>query len=203
MIRHFDEQLQDVFKKIVLMGSLAESMIELAVRGLIERDESYAREVYAKEDEVNSLQVEIDDEAIRLIALHQPVAKDVRFLFTASKIVTDLERIADQAKNIVQNARHALVQPPLKPPADLPIMAEVARKMVHDALTAVVNRDVTQAERVLKEEQKVDALRDELFRTLLTCMTTDPGTIRRALSLVLICRNVERIGDHATNIAEE
>jgi phosphate transport system protein len=203
MIRHFDEQLQDVFKKIVLMGSLAESMIELAIRELIERDESYAREVYAKEEEVNSLQVEIDDEAIRLTALHQPVAKDVRFLFTTSKIVTDLERIADQAKNIIQNAQYVLSQPPLKPMVDLPIMAEIAQKMVRDALTAVINRDVAQAERIMVDEKKVDAFRDQIFRTLLTYMMADPGTIQRALSLILICRNIERIGDHATNIAEE
>src|SRR5687767_7250875 len=157
MIRHFDEQLQDVFKKIVLMGSLAESMIDLAMRHLVERDESYARAVLSKEEEVNALQVEIDDEAIRLTALHQPVAKDIRFLFTASKIVTDLERIADQAKNIVQNAKYALTQPALRPLVDLPIMAEIAQKMVRDALTAVVNRDVALAEKIMVDEKKVDA----------------------------------------------
>ncbi len=203
MVRHFDEQIQDVSKKIVLMGSLAESMIELAVRILVERDQSLAAEVYAKEDEVNALQVEIDDEAIRLTALHQPVAKDVRFLFNASKIVTDLERIADQAKNIVQNASYVLSQPALKPMVDLPIMAEIAQKMVRDALSAVINRDVNIAERIMQEESKVDAFRDQIFRTLLTYMMADPGTIQRALSLILISRNIERIGDHATNIAEE
>lgn len=203
MIRHFDEQMRDVTKKIVLMGSLAESMIELATRILVERDQSLAREVYAKEDEVNALQVEIDDEALRLTALHQPVAKDVRFLFTATKIVTDIERIADQAKNIVQNASYVLAQPSLKPMVDLPIMAEIAQKMVRDALSAVVNRDVNIAERIIAEESKVDAFRDQIFRTLLTYMMADPGTIQRALSLILISRNIERIGDHATNIAEE
>ncbi|HYE18461.1 MAG TPA: phosphate signaling complex protein PhoU [Tepidisphaeraceae bacterium] len=203
MVRHFDEQIRDVTKKIVLMGSLAESMIDLATRILVERDESLAREVYAKEDEVNALQVEIDDEALRLTALHQPVARDVRFLFTATKIVTDLERIADQAKNIVQNASYVLAQPSLKPMVDLPIMAEIAQKMVRDALTAVVNRDVNIAERIIAEESKVDAFRDQVFRTLLTYMVADPGTIQRALSLILISRNIERIGDHATNIAEE
>jgi phosphate transport system protein len=203
MIRHFDEQLQDVFKKIVLMGSLAESMIDLAIRHLVERDEHYSRLVLEKEEEVNALQVEIDDEAIRLTALHQPVAKDIRLLFTASKIVTDLERIADQAKNIVQNAQYALTQPPLKPLVDLPIMAEIAQKMVRDALSAVINRDVALAERIMNDERKVDAFRDQIFRTLLTYMMADPGTIQRALSLILISRNIERIGDHATNIAED
>ena len=203
MIRHFDEQLQEVFKKIVLMGSLAESMIELAVRSLVERNEGLAIEVMEKEDEVNALQLDIDDEALRLIALHQPVAKDARFLFTATKIVTDIERVADQAKNIVQNASYVLAQPPLKPIVDIPIMGEIAQKMVRDALSAVINRDVGLAEKVIDEEKKVDAFRDQIFRTLLTYMMADPGTIQRALSLILISRNIERIGDHATNIAEE
>jgi phosphate transport system protein len=202
-MRHFHEQLQDVLKQITIMGSLTESMITLAMRMLVERDESLAHEIYRKEDEVNALQVSIDDTAIGLIATQQPVGKDVRFLFMTSKIVTDLERIADQAKNICQNAQFVLAQPPLKPMVDLPIMAEIAQKMVRDALTAVIDRDVALAERIMQEESKVDAFRDQVFRTLLTYMMADPGTIQRALSLILISRNIERIGDHATNIAEE
>jgi len=202
-MRYFHEQLQDVLKQITIMGSLTESMITLAMRMLVERDESLADEIYRKEDEVNALQVSIDDTAIGLIATQQPVGKDVRFLFMTSKIVTDLERIADQAKNICQNAQFVLAQPPLKPMVDLPIMAEIAQKMVRDALTAVIDRDVALAERIMQEESKVDAFRDQVFRTLLTYMMADPGTIQRALSLILISRNIERIGDHATNIAEE
>jgi phosphate transport system protein len=202
-MRYLHEQLQDVLKQITIMGSLTESMINLAMRILVERDESLTDEVMAKEDEVNALQVAIDETAVRLIATQQPVGKDVRLLFMASKIVTDLERIADQAKNISQNAHYVLAQPPLKPMVDLPIMAEIAQKMVRDALTAVLDRDVALAERVMREESKVDAFRDQVFRTLLTYMMADPGTIQRALSLILISRNIERIGDHATNIAEE
>jgi phosphate transport system protein len=202
-MRYFHEQLQDVLKQITIMGSLTESMISLAMRMLVERDESLAGEIYRKEDEVNALQVRIDEMAISLIATQQPVGKDVRLLFMTSKIVTDLERIADQAKNICQNARFVLAQPPLKPMVDLPIMAEIAQKMVRDALTAVIDRDVALAERIMQEESKVDAFRDQVFRTLLTYMMADPGTIQRALSLILISRNIERIGDHATNIAEE
>jgi phosphate transport system protein len=190
-------------KQITIMGSLTESMISLAMRILVERDESLIEQVMAKEDEVNALQVRIDETAVRLIATQQPVGKDVRLLFMASKIVTDLERIADQAKNISQNARYVLAQPPLKPMVDLPIMAEIAQKMVRDALTAVIDRDVPLAQNVMREESKVDAFRDQIFRTLLTYMMADPGTIQRALSLILISRNIERIGDHATNIAEE
>ena len=202
-MRYFHEQLQDVLKQITIMGSLTESMITLAMRVLVERDESLITEIYRKEDEVNALQVKIDETAVGLIATQQPVGKDVRFLFMTSKIVTDLERIADQAKNICQNAQFVLAQPPLKPMVDLPIMAEIAQKMVRDALTAVIDRDVALAERIMQEESKVDAFRDQVFRTLLTYMMADPGTIQRALSLILISRNIERIGDHATNIAEE
>jgi phosphate transport system protein len=202
-MRFLHEQLQDVLKQITIMGSLTESMIGLAMRVLVERDASLTDEVMRKEDEVNALQVSIDEASINLIATQQPVGKDVRLLFMASKIVTDLERVADQAKNICQNARFVLAQPPLKPMVDLPIMAEIAQKMVRDALTAVIERDVALAERVMHEESKVDAFRDQVFRTLLTYMMADPGTIQRALSLILISRNIERIGDHAANIAEE
>jgi phosphate transport system protein len=202
-MRYLHEQLQDVLKQITIMGSLTESMIGLAMRVLVERDASITDEVMRKEDEVNALQVSIDEASINLIATQQPVGKDVRLLFMASKIVTDLERVADQAKNICQNARFVLAQPPLKPMVDLPIMAEIAQKMVRDALTAVIERDVALAERVMHEESKVDAFRDQVFRTLLTYMMADPGTIQRALSLILISRNIERIGDHAANIAEE
>ena len=202
-MRFLHEQLQDVLKQITIMGSLTESMIGLAMRVLVERDASLTDEVIRKEDEVNALQVSIDEASINLIATQQPVGKDVRLLFMASKIVTDLERVADQAKNICQNARFVLAQPPLKPMVDLPIMAEIAQKMVRDALTAVIERDVALAERVMHEESKVDAFRDQVFRTLLTYMMADPGTIQRALSLILISRNIERIGDHAANIAEE
>jgi phosphate transport system protein len=202
-MRHFHEQLQDVLKQITIMGSLTESMITLAMRVLVERDPSLVADIYRKEDEVNALQVRIDEMAISLTATQQPVGKDVRLLFMTSKIVTDLERIADQAKNIAQNAQFVLAQPPLKPIVDLPIMADVAQAMVRDALTAVIERDVALAERIIREESKVDAFRDQVFRTLLTYMMADPGTIQRALSLILISRNIERIGDHATNIAEE
>jgi phosphate transport system protein len=202
-MRFLHEQLQDVLKRITIMGSLTESMIGLAMRVLVERDASFTDEVMRKEDEVNALQVSIDEASINLIATQQPVGKDVRLLFMASKIVTDLERIGDQAKNICQNAQFVLAQPPLKPMVDLPIMAEIAQKMVRDALTAVIERDVALAERVMREESKVDAFRDQIFRTLLTYMMADPGTIQRALSLILISRNIERIGDHAANIAEE
>jgi phosphate transport system protein len=203
MQRHFDEKIQELLEKLLLMGRLAESMVQVAMRTLIERKESYCSEVHRKEKEVNDLQIEIDDRAVTLTALQQPVATDVRFLFMASRIATELERIGDQAVNICGNAHHVLKAPPLKPLVDLPQMGEIAEKMVRDALEALVNRDVALANRVLEQEERVDAFRDQIFRVLLTYMMADPGTIERAIALILIARNLERVGDHATNIAEE
>jgi len=203
MQRHFDAQIQEVLQKLVLMGRLAGSMIGLALRALMERDEAYCAEIERKEDEVDRLQLEVDDRAIKLTALQQPVGTDVRFLFMASRIATELERIADQAVNISQNIHYLLQAPPLKPLIDLPIMAEVAQKMVGNAVEALIKRDLALADLVLKEEEKIDAFRDQIFRELLTYMMADPATIPRALALILISRNLERVGDHATNIAEE
>ncbi len=202
-MRHFDEQIQELLERLLLMGRLAESMIQTALRVLIERNESLGAEIYRKEDEVNRLQIEIDDGAVKLTALQQPVGTDVRFLFMASRIATELERIADQAVNVIQNADHVIKAPPVKPLVDLPVMGEIAEKMVRDSLEALVERDCSIANRVLEDEKKVDAYRDQIFRVLLTYMMADPGTIQRALALILISRNLERVGDHATNIAEE
>jgi phosphate transport system protein len=203
MHRHFDEQIQEIRQQLVRMGGLAESMIASALRMLIERDGRHFAEVTEREDQVNTLQIEIDDMAVRVTALQQPVGSDVRFLFMAARITSELERIADQAINICQSAEHLLKAPPLKPFVDIPIMADIAQRMVRDSLDALVRKDVSIAERVLREEDKVDAFRDQIFRELLTYMMADPATIPRALSLILISRNLERVGDHATNIAEE
>ena len=202
-MRHLDEKIQELLERLLLMGRLAESMIQTALRVLIERDESLSAEIYRKEEEVNNLQIEIDDSAVKLTALQQPVGGDVRFLFMASRIATELERIADQAINIIENAHHVIQAAPLKPLVDLPVMGEIAERMVRDSLEALVEKDCSVANRVLEEEEKVDAYRDQIFRVLLTYMMADPGTIQRALALILISRNLERVGDHATNIAEE
>jgi len=203
MQRHFDEQMQGLLEKLVLMGRLAESMVQLALRVLIERNESLTDEVMRKENEVNDLQLEIDDRAVKLTALQQPVGSDVRFLFMASRIATELERIADQAVNICENAHHVVKAAPLKPLVDLPRMGEISETMVRESIEALVNRDCEMARVVLEEEKQVDLFRDQIFRVLLTYMMADHGTIERALALILISRNLERVGDHATNIAEE
>jgi phosphate transport system protein len=202
-MRYLDEKIQELLEKLLQMGRLAESMTQTALRVLIERNESLGAEIYRKENDVNNLQIEIDDSAVKLTALQQPVGTDVRFLFMASRIATELERIGDQAVNIIENAHHVLKAPPLKPLVDLPVMGEIAERMVRDSLEALVEKNCSLANRVLEEEKKVDAYRDQIFRVLLTYMMADPGTIERALALILISRNLERVGDHATNIAEE
>jgi len=202
-MRQFHEQLQDLFKTVVSMGNLAEEMIRLAVRSLVVRDESLQERVFAAEQEVNALQVKVDETAVRLTILQQPVARDARFLFMASRIGGELERVADHAINISLSARHVIEAPPLRPLVELPIMADVAQKMVRDSLSAMINRDINMAQAVLEDETKVDAFRNKIFQTLLEWMKQDSTTIDRAMSLILIARNLERIGDHATNIAEE
>jgi phosphate transport system protein len=203
MHRHFDDQMKELLQRLLLMGSLAETMVRASVEMLVSRSEEKRDELDRKEHEVNELQIEVDDRAIKLTALQQPVGTDVRFLFMASRIATELERIADQAINIAQNAHHVLAAPPLRPLVDLPIMAQIAEKMVHDSLDALSRRDCELARKVLEEEEKVDAFRDQIFRSLLTYMMSDPATIPRALPLILVSRNLERVGDHATNVAEE
>ena len=203
MQRHFDEQMQELRQKLVLMGRLAESMTQLALRILIERNERLSVEIMQKEYEVDELQIEIDDRAVKLTALQQPVGSDVRFLFMASRIATELEHIGDQAVSICQNAHHILNAPPLKPLVDLPQMGEISEGMVRKSIEALVERDCEMARAVLEEEKEVDLFHDQIFRALLSYMMADPGTIERALALILMSRNLERIGDHATNIAEE
>jgi len=202
-MRQFHEQLQDLLKTVVSMGNLAEEMIRLAVRSLVVRDESLQERVFEQEQEVNSLQVKVDEMAVRLTILQQPVARDARFLFMASRIGGELERIADHAINISQSARFVIEAPPLRPLVELPIMADLVQKMVRDSLSAMISRDTQMASVVLEEEKKVDAFRNQIFQTLLEWMKQDSTTIDRAMSLILIARNLERIGDHATNIAEE
>ena len=200
----FDAELRGLLEKIMQMGGIAERMIARAVRGVFEPDGAALAEVLRDEDQVNRLQLAIDEQAVAITVRHQPVARDVRLVFGASRCATDVERIADQAVNIAQSARYVHAAPGgPTPPAALAEMAELARRLLADALAAVVTRDVRLAEQVLAGEPRVDALRDAVFRELLGGMIADPLGSRAALSLILISRNLERVGDHATNIAEE
>ena len=200
---HFENELQALNKRLLRMGAVVEERVELAIQALMERRPDQAEEVIAGDQEVNDLQIEIDDRCLKLLALQQPMASDLRLITAAMKINADLERIGDQAVNIAENAAQLLVHPPLKPLLDLPRMADIAQQMTRDSLDAFVRRDSVLARRVLERDDEVDQLKDQNFRVLLTYMMADPGTIQRAMSLILIARNLERVGDHATNIAEE
>lgn len=201
--RQFDKELLGLKKKLLHMATLAEEMVERAITELSERDERPTEAVLRAEEQVNRLQIEIDDEVVRLLATRQPVASDLRLILAASKINSELERIADLAVNITQNV-HVLAQhPPLKPLMDIPRMEEFARKMVREALDAFVRGDVLLAQAVIMTDDQVDALKDQVFRELLTYMLSDPQTIERALALILVARHLERIADHATNIAQD
>ena len=202
MPRHFHEELELVKQKTLKLGSLVETMVERAVASLVDRDSRQAEDIIAADEKVDALDIEIDEDCLRLLALHQPTAGDLRFITTAMKITTDLERMADQAVNICQRAIELNEEPQLKPYIDIPIMSQLSQKMMRDALDAFVRRDAALAREVIPADDKVDALRNQIFRELLTFMMEDPRTIPRAIRLILVSRHLERIADHATNLAE-
>jgi phosphate transport system protein len=201
--RHFDEELNLLKEKLLSMASLAETMIYKAVKSLAERDESLFEVVNQDEKKVNYLQIEIDELCLKLLALKQPMATDLRFITSAMKINSELERIGDLAVNIIQRAEVLIKQPQLKPLIDIPRIAELTQKMVKDSLDAFIKKDVDLARSILTRDDQVDGLKDQIFRELLTFMLSDQSTIPRALELILVSRHLERIGDHATNIAED
>ncbi len=203
MERHFAHELDELKKRLLAMGALVEERVQLAVQALVERRPALARQVIEADVEVNELQIEVDDRCLKLLALQAPMASDLRFITAAMKINADLERMGDQAVNVAENALKVLSAPPLKPVLDIPRMAQLAEQMTRQALDAFVRRDAPLARRVLERDDEVDDYKDLVFRVLLTHMMADPGTIGRALSLILVSRNLERIADHATNIAED
>ena len=203
MERQFDKELAHLKALLMRMAVLAEEMIDAAVDGLVERTDKNAGMVASHEQEVNRLQIEVDDQVVTLLAIRQPMATDLRFIVTASKTASDIERIGDQAKNIMENTLFLLKQPELKPLIDIPNMAEEAKKMVRNSIDSFVKQDVLLAQSVIDNDDKVDAYKDQILRELLTYMMADAAAIERSLALILISRNLERIGDHATNISEE
>lgn len=201
--RPFDEELKTLKEKLLEMASRAEESIALSVRGLKERREELACEVLEREPALNLLDIEVDEMTLRLLALRQPLAADLRFITAAMKIGTDLERIGDLAVNIAERTIDLLKAPQLKPLIDIPRMAALAQGMVRDALNAFVRRDDALAREVCARDDQVDELNDQIFRELLTYMIADPTTISRAVDLILVGRHLERIADHATNIGED
>lgn len=202
MERHFDDELNTLKQHLVQMSARAEESVALSMKTLTDRKEALSKQVFDLEDKINEDEIEIEQEALRLIAQHQPVATDLRFLTSTVKIISDLERIGDMAVNIVQVALDLMKQPLLKPLIDLPRMAGIASQMVKDSLDAFVNNDSKKAKLVCERDDEVDNLNDQLFRELITYMIQDPANIKRAVDLILVARHLERIADHATNISE-
>jgi phosphate transport system protein len=202
-VRHFQEELERLKARLLEMGGLAEEQVRLAVQGLVAGDRSGIERVLTGDQPVNALHIEIDQRCFTLLALYQPMAVDLRAIVSAVKINTDLERVGDLAINIAEAALRYTVHPPVKRLIDIPKMAMIAQSMLRDALDAFVHRDTALAQRVLNEDDELDALKTQIFRELLTYMLQDPATIEPALDLILISRHLERIGDHATNVAED
>jgi len=203
VVPHFQEELDRLKARLLEMGGLAEERVSAAVRALVERDTSLIEPVLEGDGPLNLLHIDIDSRAFRLLALHQPMAVDLRVIVAGLKINTDLERVGDLAVNIAEAARRYLRHAPVKELIDVPRMADLAEGMLRDALDAFVRRDQVLAQAVLDRDDTLDGLKTQVFRELLTYMLQDPRTIEPALELILVSRHLERIGDHATNVAEE
>jgi phosphate transport system protein len=202
IIRHFDQELDGLKQKLLRMGAIVEDQIKTALRALVERDTELAQRVIENDLRVNVLDVQIDEESLRLLALHQPTAKDLRFITTAMKISTELERMSDLAENIAERALELNEEAQLKPYIDIPRMGNWTLRMVKDSLDAFVNADAVLARKVCADDDFVDDLTQQLFRELLSFMLENPKTITRAIRLTFIGKYIERIADHATNVAE-
>jgi len=199
----FQKELEELKEHLLKMAVLVEETIHDAVQSLVKRDSELANQIFQREKQINEMELVIDEMCLRLLALRQPMATDLRFITSAMKIITDLERMGDQAVNIAERAISLNQEPQLKPYIDLPRMAEIAQSMVKDVLDAFVHRDVQLARSVCERDDLVDGLNDQVVRELLTYMMSDPKTIPRAVHLMIVARCLERIADHATNIAED
>ena len=202
-MRHFAVELDELNEALLAMGALVESSIHCSVQALVERDERLARRVIEDEPRINQMQLDVDSRATRLLALNQPVARDLRLLIMALKINTDLERMGDLASNIAERALSLIATQEVKPLVDTPRLAELVEDMLHRSLDAFVNRDADLAEKILPDDDEVDALRDRIYAELVALMQTNPDVVKAAINLMFVARNLERIADHATNIAED
>jgi phosphate transport system protein len=203
LVPHFQEELQQLKTRLLEMGGLAEDRVRLVVQALVDRDAAIVDRVLSGDGPINQLHIEVDSRCFKLLALHQPMAVDLRAIVSAVKINTDLERVGDLAINIAEAVKRYMRHPPVKELIDIPRMAGIAQRMLRDALDAYVRRDTALAQAVLNEDDELDALKTQVFRELLTYMLQDPSTIEPSLDLILISRHLERIGDHATNVAED
>jgi phosphate transport system protein len=200
--KHYEEQLRTLKDRLLLMGHHAEQMVADAIRALVDRRPSLAEEVIARDDTMDQLEIEVDNLCYEILALEQPVARDLRFIATALKIVRDIERIGDIAVNVAERARELLQEPELKRMIDLPIMVDASLRILKDSLDAFVNSDAELAEKVIQDDRLIDDIFQHMFRELLTYMMEDTRYISRALKLIFIAKHLERVGDHSANIAE-
>ena len=200
--RQYEEELAALRELILTMGGLVEKQITNAIRALVDRNQPLAQATVAKDAEVNRLDVEIDELCIRLLALRQPAGRDLRFITTTFKITSDLERIGDRAVSISERALELASEPPLKPYIDVPRMAEISGAMFRRSLDAFVREDAELALEVCRSDDEVDKLNGKIFRELLSYMVEDPHAITRAMRILFVSKYLERIADHATNIAE-
>jgi len=202
-VPHFREELEALQGRLLEMGGLAEERVRAAIQGLVTRDPALFEKVLLGDEPINQLHIEVDNRCFRLLALHQPMATDLRAIVAAVKINTDLERVGDLAVNIAEAGTRYISHPPVKKLIDIPQMGDIAQSMLRDALDAFVKRDTVLAHQVLNEDDRLDSLKTQVFRDLLTYMLKDQSTVEPALDLILVSRHLERIGDHATNVAED
>lgn len=202
METHFQQELNKLKENLLKMAGLAEQAISNAVEALVQRNTSLAEKAIKEDEKINQMEILIDEWCLKLLALHQPMAADLRFITSAMRINIELERIGDLAVNIAERVISLNQEPQLKPYIDIPRMAEITQAMVKDVLDAFVNGDTNLARAVCERDDQVDALNDQVFRELLTYMMADPKTITRAVHLIIVSRCLERIADHTTNIAE-
>ena len=200
---HSRGELSQLQERLLTMGGEAEEQVRASIRALVERDSGLAEKVLVSDDSINNFHVEIDGRCFKLLGEAGFDPDDLRLIVSGLKINSDLERIGDIAINIAEATLRYLERPAVKPLIDIPRMAELAQSMLKDSLNAYVRRDVTLAWEVVKRDKEVDALKDQVFRELLSYMLANPATTEGALGLILISRHIERIGDHATNIAED
>ena len=201
--REYEGELRRLREQLLLMGAKVEDIIHGSIRSLTDRDSALAEQMIVADRKINQLEVDIDEHCMQILARRQPVASDLRFLTTALKLVTDLERMGDLGVNICERVLELNGEPPLKPYVDMPNMAREVQEMLHEALDAFVAADVERAQRIISRDKNVDAYYTQIFRELLTYMLQDPHTIEPSLDLILVSRHLERVGDHATNIAED
>ncbi len=201
--RHFHEELSNVKVRLLTMSGEAEAALGLAVDALLERDTAKAQQVITNDHIIDAMEVEIEEQCINLLALQQPMARDLRMLTSALKIANDLERVGDHAVNIAQSAQRLSEKRPITPEPEIVEMARLAREMLSDALEAFIRGDADAGREICRRDDKVDALHRSIFRILLTHMMEDPHNIGSGMELFLVSRNLERVADLATNIAED